>query len=147
MDSYAPGYAQVIESPQQFQITPMQIDTWNRDKTPKAGEPGDAKFAPGPVPKTSLAPLHGPDARYSGLLECPLTTRVKAVVDSHYSLRSAETCGAAGGTDEVIQSAAECFAASAAEVGHNCTRQAAGSDPSRPAGCSVTARPDGACEA
>ena len=29
---YAPGYGQVIESPQSLQLTPMQIDTWNRDK-------------------------------------------------------------------------------------------------------------------
>ena len=27
---YAPGYAQLIDSPTAFQITPMQIDTWNR---------------------------------------------------------------------------------------------------------------------
>ena len=29
---YAPSYAQIIESPTEMQITPMQIDTWNRDK-------------------------------------------------------------------------------------------------------------------
>merc|ERR1712038_276763 len=29
---YAPGYAQVIESPTSIYITPMQIDTWHRDK-------------------------------------------------------------------------------------------------------------------
>jgi hypothetical protein len=28
---YAPGYGQVIGSPHTFQLTPMQIDTWNRD--------------------------------------------------------------------------------------------------------------------
>ena len=27
---YAPSYAQIIESPTEMQITPMQIDTWNR---------------------------------------------------------------------------------------------------------------------
>ena len=35
----------------------------------------------GPVPKHSLAPLTGPDAIYSGLLECPLTTRVQKLPD------------------------------------------------------------------
>ena len=29
---YAPGFAQIIQSPHTFQITPMQIDTWNRDE-------------------------------------------------------------------------------------------------------------------
>jgi hypothetical protein len=29
------------------------------------------------VPKNSLAPTAGPDSIYSGLLECPLTTRIK----------------------------------------------------------------------
>merc|ERR1719236_196466 len=44
---YAPGYAQVIDSPTQFQITPMQIDTWNRDKM-NVSHP--TKFVPGPAP-------------------------------------------------------------------------------------------------
>lgn len=34
-----------------------------------------SKFVPGPLPKHSLAP-RGPDALYSGLLECPLTDKV-----------------------------------------------------------------------
>ena len=29
---YPPGTAQLIDSPHSFVITPMQIDTWNRDK-------------------------------------------------------------------------------------------------------------------
>ena len=33
---YAPGYAQLIESPTQVQITPMQIDTW---RAPRGVEP------------------------------------------------------------------------------------------------------------
>eukprot|EP01052_Picozoa_sp_SAG31_P062773 SAG31_NODE_21739_length_542_cov_0.647856_1_plen_117_part_01 len=52
----------------------MQIDTWNRDKMNISG--GDP-FVSGPVPPHSLAPTAGPDAIYSGLLECPLTTRIK----------------------------------------------------------------------
>ena len=86
----APPFAQVIESPVSFDLEPMQIDTWNRDEMNLTGGP----FVPGPQPaKTflgswpagsdgptkwpsgSLAPTSGPDAVYSGLLECPLTTR------------------------------------------------------------------------
>ena len=67
---YAPGFAQLIESPREIQITPMQIDTWHRD----AMNISDPIFVPGPLPRNSLAP---PDAQYSGLLECPVTTRIK----------------------------------------------------------------------
>ena len=47
---YAPGFVQVIESPTQIQITPMQIDTWNRDKM-NISHP--TSFVPGPVPRTT----------------------------------------------------------------------------------------------
>lgn len=40
---------------------------------------GSPHFFPGPVPKNNLAPLTGPDAHYSGLLECPLTTRIQKI--------------------------------------------------------------------
>ena len=41
----------------------------------ETGEP----FVPGPLPRNSVAP---PNAAYSGLLECPLTTRLTKVIDS-----------------------------------------------------------------
>jgi len=44
---YAPGFAQVIQSPHSIQITPMQIDTWNRDLM-NLDDP-KMKFVPGPV--------------------------------------------------------------------------------------------------
>jgi len=69
----ASPYAQVVESPNRISITPMQIDTWNRDKMNLTA----SEFVPGPVPRNSLAPVDGPDATYSGLLECPLTTRIR----------------------------------------------------------------------
>eukprot|EP00462_Mataza_sp_D1_P024841 CAMPEP_0175128078 /NCGR_PEP_ID=MMETSP0087-20121206/4735_1 /TAXON_ID=136419 /ORGANISM="Unknown Unknown, Strain D1" /LENGTH=719 /DNA_ID=CAMNT_0016410113 /DNA_START=120 /DNA_END=2279 /DNA_ORIENTATION=+ len=69
----APPFAQLVESPSTIHITPMQIDTWNRDAMNLTGSP----FVPGPAPENSLAPLTGIDAVYSGLLECPLTTRIR----------------------------------------------------------------------
>jgi len=75
---YAPGYAQVIESPTQMQITPMQIDTWNRDKMNLTG----SAFVAGPLPRNSLA---APGAAYSGLLECPVTTRISKEISMGYS--------------------------------------------------------------
>jgi hypothetical protein len=37
-------------------------------------------FVPGPLPKHSLAPSSGPDALYSGLLECPITDRIQKTI-------------------------------------------------------------------
>lgn len=58
------GYVQPIWSPSTFSMTVMQINTLNPDGSGKRG---------GPLPRGSKAP---PNASYSGLLECPCTTRV-----------------------------------------------------------------------
>ena len=86
-----------------------------------------SKFVPGPYPKQrttdptngakwpsgSLAPSSGPDAIYSGLLECPITTRIKKQVSGggwndtftanircptcpKIALKTADACFAAG---------------------------------------------------
>jgi len=100
---YAPGYAQLIQAPEQFSITPMQIDTWNRDEMSITGGP----FVPGPVPRTSLAPTEGPDAIYSGLLECPVTTLLRKELNGgNYEIRVQGTCD-----PSPIATAAECFQA------------------------------------
>ena len=125
---YAPGYGQVIGSPHTLQLTPMQIDTWNRDHM--KCEPGEP-FVPGPLPRNSWAP---PGATYSGLLECPLTTRVTKVYESDVTLQAAGSCPTKTGT------AAECFANAQAAIGAmaDTAKTATGSDPSKPAGCSAS---------
>ena len=70
----APPFAQIIGSPTHVSVVPMQIDTWNRDKMNLTGH---SSFVPGIAPKNSYAPTTGVDAIYSGLLECPLTTRIR----------------------------------------------------------------------
>jgi hypothetical protein len=80
--AYPPPYAQIVESPVQLAGAPMQIDTWNRDKMSLEG---GGPFVPGPYPKEALAPRSGPDAIYSGLLECPLTTRIEKLLDANQS--------------------------------------------------------------
>ena len=83
---YAPGYAQVIDSPTSIQITPMQIDTRNRDRMNLTG----SRFVAGHEPRNSWAPE---GAEYSGLLECPLTTRITKDIDSNYiTMQSGSTC-------------------------------------------------------
>ena len=114
-------------------------------------------FVSGPVPRNSWAPKTGPDALYSGLLECPVTTRVRKVVDEGYESLLSGTCA------ESIETATECFAAAQSIFGSpggsasqtstsssslsssNASSSGphfankAGSDPSKPAGCSAAA--------
>ena len=100
---YAPGYAQAIESPTSMYITPMQIDTWNREKM---NSTGGSPFVSGPVPRNSLAPQSGQDALYSGLLECPVTTRIRKVVENaEYGISISSPCSVE------ISSFSECFEA------------------------------------
>ncbi len=142
---FAPGFVQAIKSPTSFQITPMQIDTFHREKMNLTGP---TKFVPGPLPRNSLSPTEGPDAIYSGLLECPVTTRVQRVLDSTHKLvgndhnhqftgSSNKPCGA---NLTVISSSTGCFAAAAEVLGngvilHNETKD----DAAQPVGCSVMA--------
>ena len=95
---FASPVAYVVESPEKVFVLPMQIDTWNRDKMNISG---GSPFVPGPLPKNSLAPT-GPEARYSGLLECPLTDRVEKIIkggpgyNSTFD-RTIFPCGGGGG--------------------------------------------------
>ena len=126
---FAPGYALVIDSPTAMQITPMQIDTWNREEMDISG-PLPPKFVPGPLPRASLA---GPNPLHSGLLECPMTTRLTKAVDSTYDALDHGTCG------EPILTFYECFHAAAstfAAAGRTFANQT-GSDPTRPPGCTA----------
>jgi len=132
---FSPGNVLVVDSPTEFQITPMQIDTWNRDKM-NISKNGNAKFVPGPYPRSALARL---DAAYSGLLECPMTTRIAKVLDGAYTVRSVGTC------EDQILSFQECFHAAAVTLGQGDSRHTfvnqTVSDPNRPAGCSALQDP------
>ena len=75
---FASDTAYVIDSPQSLTVVAMQIDTWNRAEMKLTG----GKFVPGPQPRQSGAkPRHGEEMLYSGLLECPITTRVTKHID------------------------------------------------------------------
>jgi hypothetical protein len=141
----APPFAALIESPQVIGGAPMQIDTWNRDKMrlPTPENPLPPPFVPGPVPTMSVAPTEGPDAIYSGLLECPRTTRVarlfnpgSADFNDTYAVEVAATaCGHA------VASPADCFAAVQGLPGLQPPTQVATQTVDSallPAGCSVS---------
>ena len=75
---YPNGYAQLLDSPLYFDLQPMQIDTRNR--APQYIN--NSIFHPSILPKNAAAP---PDAYYSGLLECPCTTRIQKQINHFYN--------------------------------------------------------------
>jgi len=89
------------------------------------------KFVPGPLPAGSQAPKVDPE--YSGLLECPMTTRIEKVVDGGYAVVSDGACS------EPITTKWECFNAAAATMGASGLLFAnkTGADEGKPAGCSA----------
>lgn len=140
----APPYAQIVESPQRLSGSPMQIDTWNRDKMNLTG----SKFVPGPVPKHSLAPTDGPDAVYSGLLECPLTTRIQKIIEGNGGFNDtyfAQIFTAKQGCEHAVSNASECFASAHEVQGLTnatiTTRTVNQAD--LPSGCSVSSNAEG----
>ena len=85
------------------------------------------------MPRNNLAPLTGPDAIYSGLLECPLTTRTRKVIQANYVVKSSgPTCG-----DMTIATAAECFQAATKLLPNTTLTTTTVSNASLPTGCSV----------
>ena len=106
---YPRGYAQLIQSPNTFQINPMQIDTYNRDA------PGP-QFQPGPLPRAS--PLYNKTSQdgipsYSGLLECPCSDAIERKWWYAYALlpTSTTTEGGRCAAPQALANATECFQA------------------------------------
>jgi len=155
------GYAQLISSPDSWHITPMQIDTRNRDcgvgpehvhncTVDKHGNPG---FTPWMEPKQARYGRGIPDGgtNYSGVLECPCNggyggdpeyygNQTKTKVQSHqYTAISAGSCAAA----QDMVGAQDCFD-SAARLGINATTyiNKTVSSSTAPSGCSVETSAD-----
>jgi hypothetical protein len=129
-----PGTAQVLHSPNLFHIQPMQIDTKNRDGSMESPTQG---FRPGPYPRSAVAPRSGPDAVYSGLLECPCTDRITKKLAPTYGMQHSGSCATP------VQTPTECWGAVAQLLGsHNATNHT-GASADVPPGCTVTLRADG----
>ena len=108
-------------------MTPMQIDTWNRNQS--YGKP----FVPGPESPYSQAPITGPDAHYSGHLECPCTDRIVKTIKHTYATQATGACATA------VDAAKDCFTSAAAVgvPGNLVVANKTVSDPTLPSGCSV----------
>ena len=77
---YPKGYAQLVEGPNLWHITPMQIDTRNRDCGVHPDNVTNSKcgrgFVPGPEPKQARWGRGIPaNTTHSGILECPCNGR------------------------------------------------------------------------
>eukprot|EP01084_Bolivina_argentea_P258905 436665_1 len=121
---YPKGYAQLIESPQSYNLLPMQVDTRNRDCGVTINDVTNSscgdKFIPGIEPIQSRYGRGIPkDTNYSGLLECPCdgkfggdpifygtNTKTKVVTHNYVTLQSTQCTNG-----ETIVSANTCFAA------------------------------------
>ena len=119
---YPDGFAQLIESPNMWHITPMQIDTRNRDcgATPKDIHNCTNHMVPGPEPKQARYGLGIPKggSPYSGVLECPCNSRFGGdpsiygantktkIITHHYSSIANASCG-----QSAINNAIDCFKA------------------------------------
>lgn len=160
---YPQGYAQLIDSPTSWHITPMQIDTRNRDcgVTPESVS-NCTQFTPGPEPRQARygrgIPPEG--TNYSGILECPCNGGYGGSpqfyadhpaagnntkhIEHKYSAIDSGSCSATGH----IGDASICFG-SVLSIGINATSftNKTVSDPSQPNGCSVTVLADGSAVA
>jgi len=113
----------------------MQIDTWNREAMDITG-PLPPRFVPGPLPRASLA---GTNPLHSGLLECPMTTRLTKAVDGVYDALGSGTCA------EPILSFYECYHAAATTMtatGRPLVNTTA-ADARSPPGCTASVGADG----
>ena len=149
---YPDGFAQLLHSPTQWHINPMQIDTRNRDC---GATPDDihrcVKFTPGPEPRQARYGFGTPkDTNYSGVLECPCNGRYggdpafypagsKAGSSTKLLNNTFVAIGGACDDHAAVNSALDCWAA-AQVLGLNATsidnRSAA--DPKAPHGCTVS---------
>jgi hypothetical protein len=156
---YPDGFAQLIESPETWTITPMQIDTRNRDCGATYKDVHNcSKMTPGYEPRSARygRDWQGVDkpalpSNYSGILECPCNSRyggdpvfypkagTKQIIHKYTAVPSG-TCG----TNQGMASAAECFA-TAQGIGISATSftNKTVSDTTIPVGCSVVSNKDG----
>ena len=103
---YPAGTAQLVDKPRVFTVSPMQIDTYNRDY------PHTSKFVVGPLPREAQgpSPTAGPfgGLEYSPLLECPCTDRLFKRINRTYATKvEGEGCDSGA----AVANATECWTA------------------------------------
>ena len=148
---YPKGYAQLLESPTSWTITPMQIDTRNRDcGVTKESITNCTEFVPFLEPKQSRYGLGIPEGtNYSGVLECPCNSayggdqsmygdNTPSKHIAHGYAVSSTSCSAT----QIVADNTTCYKA-ASDLGINTVslKSAVVSSATLPNGCSLTRDP------
>jgi len=123
---FPPGYGALLASPQRTAINPMIIDTKNRNASNDGGVPGRHGY----VPKESNV---GPEAMYSGIMECPCTDAFPKKF-ARASMKESGACGA-----DSVATAAECFEVAVSLGLTPVKSNMSVSSSTLPLGCTVTA--------
>ena len=136
------GTGQYIYSPEEFILQPMLINTNYQGDNSTADQNKTARelFYEAPLPLESLSPV---GANYSGLMECPCTTRTKRIITG-FQTQSKGVCA----PHMSLPTAPECFDAVAALVSDvvlNVTDPSSGSGTGEkaPSGCYILAHARG----
>lgn len=148
---YPNGYAQLVHNPATWHVTPMQLDTRNRDCGVRPEDVHNCTtFVPGPEPKQARYGRGIPkDTVYSGILECPCNegyggdpifypNSATKIVEHNFALRASGSC------QDNVDSAQVCFKA-APSLGINASRfvNQTVMDAKLPPACSVQVETNG----
>ena len=125
------GTGQLLESPTSFVLQPMLINTYFQNKT--SNKTARELFHEAPLPQNSLAPV---GANYSGLMECPCTTRTVKIITGYVTASQ-------GKCKKSVMTAQECFNAVANLLGGDAVSNVTEVSASAPSGCYVIAHTDG----
>jgi hypothetical protein len=126
---YPSGYAQLLHSPTQWSVEPMQIDTHNREFSINDRVGYKEAF----LPKQDMTNVTNRKSGLSPLIECPCTDRFTREESIEDVVVSSGTCGTSG-----IATLADCTAAIANAV--TVSKSVAANNVSLPSGCIM--RPD-----
>eukprot|EP00536_Pseudo-nitzschia_multiseries_P007043 jgi/Psemu1/194397/e_gw1.157.89.1 len=120
---YPPGYAQLVRNPRSFSVTPMQIDTWNRELMEHTSrfvppEDADADAVDRYLLPRSSRIRNLTEARYNPLVECPCSDRLDKTWGMTYAVAVAvaiagnsDGIGIGGDDRRRLDNATECFGA------------------------------------
>ncbi len=145
---YPKGYAQLLRKPHSFSVTPMQIDTWNRDTmahTSKFVPPRGNPHQYFPSSSSSRIVNNLSEANYNPILECPCSDRLVKRSGMTYKLVPIKQSPPKPEPPESLDNSTECFAA--AENLLPSTNIAQRIDSSNENRCEAVLRGDGSLEA
>ena len=127
---YPAGYAQLIHSPDQWVVEPMQIDTHNRNYNITETEGYQPWFLPKQDSNSSMTNLH---SELSPLIECPCSDRITRSVKNTSAILTQATC------KKSITNLKECIAAAIASgASLTSTNGTIVNDSKLPTGCILT---------